>query len=594
MRRERARRPDPRAALGRDRRAHPRLQHGLPEVRACEAIGGFDPQFRIAGDDVDICWRLQEQGWTVGFSPGAVVWHHRRDSRARLPQAAVRVRQGRGAARAQVARALQPRRSPRLGRPRLRQRARRAGARAAPLEDLLRHLGHRPLPVRLPARARRPRLAAADAGVVPGDRRARRRSPRSASSGRRCCSRCRCSLAGGRRARRSSPSLGGRDATFCDRAPSSRFAQLPRCALVTALLYMLQPAARLGGRLRFGLAPWRRRSAPRLALPRPAHQQRLERALAVARRAACAASRRRCAGSNGVVHPRRRLRALGPAGPRRHARRRMRMRMAVEEHGAGRQLVRFRSWPRFSRIGAGVALVFAALARGRRARRSWLDRSDRAGRGRAADRGLDDAGLRDRRRRPDASRSPTEAEHAQPGVAPRAERARRAAGAAPAQATRLRTRRGRSSTRRTESRERPRGTCARCNGVAMPSPLSLTRRAGLSVTRARGVRLRSVQSPMRTDGARKQGEPRAPGTSGRARPEILPYLRPYRKLRGPLVLHCTVLGAVVGARRAVAAGDRDRQRDRRPTRPPHVLQPPVRRRTRTRTGCWSSSSASGS
>ncbi len=44
------------------------------------AIGGFDPQFCIAGDDVDICWRLQQQGWTVGFSPGAVVWHHRRDS----------------------------------------------------------------------------------------------------------------------------------------------------------------------------------------------------------------------------------------------------------------------------------------------------------------------------------------------------------------------------------------------------------------------------------------------------------------------------------------------------------------------------------
>ena len=31
--------------------------------------------------------------------------------------------------------------------------------------------GHGPLPVRLPARARHPRLAAADAGVVPGDRR---------------------------------------------------------------------------------------------------------------------------------------------------------------------------------------------------------------------------------------------------------------------------------------------------------------------------------------------------------------------------------------------------------------------------------------
>ena len=45
-----------------------------------EAVGGFDPRFRIAGDDVDICWKLQERGWTLGFSPGAVVWHHRRGS----------------------------------------------------------------------------------------------------------------------------------------------------------------------------------------------------------------------------------------------------------------------------------------------------------------------------------------------------------------------------------------------------------------------------------------------------------------------------------------------------------------------------------
>ncbi|GAB4448201.1 MAG: hypothetical protein OHK0015_52760 [Chloroflexi bacterium OHK40] len=44
------------------------------------AIGGFDRRFRTAGDDVDICWRLQYQGWTLGFSPGALVWHHRRDS----------------------------------------------------------------------------------------------------------------------------------------------------------------------------------------------------------------------------------------------------------------------------------------------------------------------------------------------------------------------------------------------------------------------------------------------------------------------------------------------------------------------------------
>ncbi len=45
-----------------------------------QAIGGFDPQFRIAGDDVDVCWRLQQCGWTLGFSSAAMVWHHRRNS----------------------------------------------------------------------------------------------------------------------------------------------------------------------------------------------------------------------------------------------------------------------------------------------------------------------------------------------------------------------------------------------------------------------------------------------------------------------------------------------------------------------------------
>ena len=45
---------------------------------ALEAVGGFDPQFRVAGDDVDLCWRLQERGWTLGFCAAAMVWHRRR------------------------------------------------------------------------------------------------------------------------------------------------------------------------------------------------------------------------------------------------------------------------------------------------------------------------------------------------------------------------------------------------------------------------------------------------------------------------------------------------------------------------------------
>jgi GT2 family glycosyltransferase len=45
-----------------------------------QAVGGFDPQFRAAGDDVDICWRLQQTGQHLAFAPAAVVWHHRRNS----------------------------------------------------------------------------------------------------------------------------------------------------------------------------------------------------------------------------------------------------------------------------------------------------------------------------------------------------------------------------------------------------------------------------------------------------------------------------------------------------------------------------------
>lgn len=45
-----------------------------------EAIGGFDSTYRVAGDDVDVCWRILKQGWTLGFHASAVVWHRRRNS----------------------------------------------------------------------------------------------------------------------------------------------------------------------------------------------------------------------------------------------------------------------------------------------------------------------------------------------------------------------------------------------------------------------------------------------------------------------------------------------------------------------------------
>ncbi|MGV3772169.1 MAG: glycosyltransferase [Verrucomicrobiales bacterium] len=47
---------------------------------ALEEINGFDPIYRKAGDDVDICWRLQQHGYKLGFSPAGFVWHYRRST----------------------------------------------------------------------------------------------------------------------------------------------------------------------------------------------------------------------------------------------------------------------------------------------------------------------------------------------------------------------------------------------------------------------------------------------------------------------------------------------------------------------------------
>ena len=44
------------------------------------ALDGFNSIFRKAGDDVDLCWRLQARDWKIGFAPCAFVWHHHRAS----------------------------------------------------------------------------------------------------------------------------------------------------------------------------------------------------------------------------------------------------------------------------------------------------------------------------------------------------------------------------------------------------------------------------------------------------------------------------------------------------------------------------------
>ena len=47
---------------------------------ALQEIGGFDPIYRKAGDDVDVCWRLVQAGHRIGFNPAGFVWHYRRST----------------------------------------------------------------------------------------------------------------------------------------------------------------------------------------------------------------------------------------------------------------------------------------------------------------------------------------------------------------------------------------------------------------------------------------------------------------------------------------------------------------------------------
>ena len=141
--------------------------------------------------------------------------------------------------------------------------------------------------------------------------------------------------------------------------PGTRRSKLGPLAL-TASLHLLQPVARLVGRMRQGLTPWRIRARIGFGLPRartgtvwsedwrslPDRLQRLEAELVPA--------------STGVVRGgsfdrwdlRVRAGALGSA----------RLRLTAEEHGDGRQLLRYRVWPTWSRGGTVLALLLAALS----------------------------------------------------------------------------------------------------------------------------------------------------------------------------------------------------------------------------------------
>ena len=143
-------------------------------------------------------------------------------------------------------------------------------------------------------------------------------------------------------------------------APRSGAAEMFRLRGLTALLHLLQPLARLRGRLAGGLTLWRRGRMRGLAFPRPrtfrlwteqwqAHEERL-RSLKGALRIHHAIV---LAGGD---YDRWDLEIRGGMFGA------TRVLMAVEEHGHGQQLLRLRAWPRCSALGVTLTLVFAALS----------------------------------------------------------------------------------------------------------------------------------------------------------------------------------------------------------------------------------------
>jgi hypothetical protein len=139
---------------------------------------------------------------------------------------------------------------------------------------------------------------------------------------------------------------------------------------ITAVLHLLQPLARLIGRLRHGLTPWRRRGPSSFMLPRQgtvtiwseSWQGHEEWVMSVEESLRRISPIFRRGGDYDDWDLEVRGGMFGSA----------RMLTAVEEHGAGRQFVRLRLWPRCSFVGVILVAVLAVLSSWAAADRAWL------------------------------------------------------------------------------------------------------------------------------------------------------------------------------------------------------------------------------
>jgi GT2 family glycosyltransferase len=329
-----------------------------------EAVGGFDPRFRNAGDDVDVCWSLQERGGTLGFHPAAVVWHHRRSSLVRYWKQQV----GYGKAEALLA-AKWPQKYNSAGHIPWSGRIYGRGLTlplfvgsgrvyqgiwgSAPFQSIYEPargwIGSLPL---LPEWY----LLVALLGVLTGLGALWSPLLFFAPS---------FVLAAGSVVAQATKSAAR---ARLDTKPRGRLGRA-RMRVLIALLHLLQPAARLWGRLRHGLVPWSAWGASGWTLPRTrslalwSEEGRPQAAWLEAFEAALHASGARV--RRGGEFDRFDLVVVGgPFGSARTL-------MAVEEHGHGRQYVRFRVWPKLRR-GLTATVLSGVLAAGACAEGAWL------------------------------------------------------------------------------------------------------------------------------------------------------------------------------------------------------------------------------
>jgi GT2 family glycosyltransferase len=318
---------------------------------ALEGIGGFDAAFRVAGDDVDVCWRLLDSGQHIAFSPGAVVRHHRRSS----VRGYLRQQRAYGKAEALLER-KHPQKYSASGHVAWAGRMYGNGAAQhrggwrwrvyyggwgtafyqsiyGPRRGLFQSL---PLmPEWYLAIGALSLLSAAGALWT----------PLLLAGPLLVIAICALVIDAG---------LGAARARFMSQTG------LWRLRLLTGCLYLLQPLARLHGRVRHGLSPWRRRGPRGLVLPLArsysfwceswAGSEERVRAILYALHVGGSAV------DSGGGWDRWDLQVrggvLGVA----------RLRLAIEEHGSGRQLVRVRSWPSAGRGSLALLLLVCSLA----------------------------------------------------------------------------------------------------------------------------------------------------------------------------------------------------------------------------------------